>query len=39
MVRRVRDEGRFTDAGARVIVRAALEALCPEQDLRNQPLP
>jgi Protein of unknown function (DUF732) len=39
MVRRVRDEGRFSAQGARVIVKAALQALCPEQELLHQPLP
>jgi Protein of unknown function (DUF732) len=37
MVHRVQDKGRFTEAGARVIVRAALRALCPEQDLLPDP--
>jgi hypothetical protein len=31
MVRRVRDEGQFTAQGAKVIVTAALDALCPER--------
>ena len=31
MVRRVRKEGKFTQQGARVIVTAALAALCPEE--------
>jgi hypothetical protein len=35
MVRRVRDEGRFTQQGATVIVTAALRALCPA----DSPLP
>jgi hypothetical protein len=39
MVHRVRDKGRFTEAGAGVIVKAALQALCPEQDRLNQPPP
>lgn len=36
MVRRVRDHGRFTEQGARVIVTAALGTLCPEA---SQPSP
>lgn len=39
MVRRVRDEGRFTEQGAKVIVSAALAALCPERTVLNQPFP
>lgn len=39
MVRRVRVQGRFTAQGARVIVSAALQALCPERDLLNKPSP
>jgi hypothetical protein len=38
MVRRVRDEGRFTAQGAQVIVTAALGALCPERTVLS-PLP
>jgi hypothetical protein len=33
MVRRVRHEGRFTEQGAKVIVTAALQALCPDSQL------
>jgi hypothetical protein len=36
MVRRVRDEGRFTAQGAKVIVTAALGALCPERTVLSQ---
>jgi hypothetical protein len=39
MVRRVRDEGRFTRQGARVIVSAALTALCPAQGASPQLVP
>jgi hypothetical protein len=40
MVRRVHHEGRFTEEGAKVIVAAALRALCPPaQGTSNQPLP
>jgi hypothetical protein len=34
MVRRVRHEGGFTEQGAKVIVTAALQALCPDSQLR-----
>jgi hypothetical protein len=36
MERRVHDEGRFTKQGAKVIVAAALSALCPAQDASPQ---
>ncbi|HEX5882759.1 MAG TPA: DUF732 domain-containing protein [Actinomycetota bacterium] len=39
MVQRVHDEGRFTRQGARVIVSAALRALCPAQATSPQPFP
>jgi hypothetical protein len=39
MERRVRDEGRFTAQGAKVIVGAALGALCPERTVLNPPPP
>lgn len=39
MVRQVRDRGRFTAAGAKVIVTAALHALCPGHTPSSQPLP
>jgi Protein of unknown function (DUF732) len=39
MVRRVHDEGRFTEQGAKVIVSAALAALCPERTGLTQPSP
>lgn len=39
MVRRVRDEGRFTQQGAKVIVSAALTALCPAQGASTQLFP
>lgn len=39
MVQRVHDEGRFTQQGARVIVSAALSALCPAQGASTQLLP
>lgn len=37
MMRRVREEGRFTEQGAKVIVRAALGALCPERTVLSPP--
>jgi hypothetical protein len=39
MVQRVHDEGRFTQQGARVIVSAALSALCPAQGASTRLLP
>jgi hypothetical protein len=39
MVERVRDEGRFTQQGARIIVAAPLSALCPAQGVASQLLP
>jgi hypothetical protein len=39
MVQRVHDEGRFTRQGARVIVSAALRALCPAQGASTQLFP
>jgi Protein of unknown function (DUF732) len=39
MMQRVHDEGRFTRQGARVIVSAALRALCPAQGASAQLLP
>lgn len=39
MVQRVHDEGRFTQQGARVIVSAALSALCPVQDASTHLFP
>jgi Protein of unknown function (DUF732) len=39
MVQRVHDEGGFTRQGARVIVSAALSALCPAQGASTQRFP
>jgi hypothetical protein len=36
MVRRIRDQAKFTLQGARVIVTAALEVLCPASSALNQ---
>jgi Protein of unknown function (DUF732) len=35
MVRRIRDQAKFTQQGARVIVTAALQVLCPAQSALN----
>lgn len=39
MLQRVRQEGRFTQQGARVIVSAALSALCPARGASTQLFP